>query len=857
MIQSIEDGRKEDGNRSIADKIIRRLNDLDKTIENNQGRWAWELLQNAKDSIADYENRNISVQIELNENEVEFRHNGIHFTEQDIRGLINQISSKETEENVQTKKNGRFGTGFLTTHLLSKVIQIKGVLKTKNEELYSFEFPLDREGKTTTQLIPKIENAWIKFHNSTKKIDSTHNTEDYNTSFSYKLDTSKQKEIARMGLEEFIKLIPFVLAFVPKIQRVDIIDNTLSNKTITFENNQLVTEKIIKSISQTLDSIQSEIFILTISNEKVCIASEIEKLENGYRLKSSNDIPKIFCDFPLIGTEQFNFPFVINSFYFNPLTERDGVWLKGNDDIQVQENQNLFENAVQLYSSLLKEIEDKSYFELYNIAETRIPSTNQNYFDENWYKDKIQKPLRDLVFEVKLVELENITNERKAIKDLYFPLKSYSEKVQTEIWQFTYDLFPNLVCKKNHLIGWTTLSWDKWKKLDYEVLAATLESQKSITNLEIRLKKENQEVFEWLNTFYVFLAKDETNLILFEKHSITPNQKGNFKKKSELFNDEIDDPELLNILSLLGDDWKDKLLNKKIIFGEYNPKTKKDIANKITEKLNDKIKNSDDSSEDLIKAISLLSEWFENNKELGKELFSELYRKRAELFMNTIADKDSLYKVMRSKTNLAQLSKVAEALDNDPQLLNNINKIDELSNLLEEFNLNDISELKKILLLSHKNNTNSYKLEITQDDLLSLGVATKEELEEALKDKNLAQIFNHTSTPNADMFLYAQKLISRAKKNIIEHLNNLPNYDCTDLEELANTVIGGVKKDGLLIHIVIRPSDNKEVIVYYTSEKETLDYENAELWIDNGIDMPSHLTLGKILKTTGINKIPI
>ena len=31
MIKSIEEGRKEDGNRSIADKIIKRLQDLKKT----------------------------------------------------------------------------------------------------------------------------------------------------------------------------------------------------------------------------------------------------------------------------------------------------------------------------------------------------------------------------------------------------------------------------------------------------------------------------------------------------------------------------------------------------------------------------------------------------------------------------------------------------------------------------------------------------------------------------------------------------------------------------------------------------------------------------------------------------------
>ena len=53
MIKSIEKGWKGDRNRSITDKLIKRLHDLDKTVENNQGRWAWELLQNAKGSIGE------------------------------------------------------------------------------------------------------------------------------------------------------------------------------------------------------------------------------------------------------------------------------------------------------------------------------------------------------------------------------------------------------------------------------------------------------------------------------------------------------------------------------------------------------------------------------------------------------------------------------------------------------------------------------------------------------------------------------------------------------------------------------------------------------------------------------------
>lgn len=853
MIQSIEEGRKEDGNRSIADKIIKRLHDLDKTVENNQGRWAWELLQNAKDSVADDNQRTVSIQIELHDNKVEFRHNGSHFTEQDVRGLINQISSKEIEEGHETKKTGRFGTGFLTTHLLSKIIQVKGVLETTNKEFYCFEFPLNREGSTTSQLIPKIENAWEEFHNSTKLINNTYQSDNFNSSFSYQLDTPKQKQIARIGINEFIKLIPYVLCFISKIDKVEIFDH-ISNEQICFENNLNNSEENIKSILKTVNNLKSEIHILFAKDEKVSVAIELEKTFNGYNIKNIKDIPKIFCDFPLIGTENFHFPVIINSFFFNPQTERDGVWLKG-DDIEIQENQRIFENAVNLYKSLLDEISSTTFFETYNMVESKIPITDERYFDRNWYKEKIQKPIREIILDTKIVELED-NFEKKSIRELWFPYKSYSNEVQLQIWQFIYDLFPHLVSKKNHSISWSNLVWDEEHKLTFDSLANTISKRENINKLSTQLRKENKETYYWLNSCCDFLLKEESNQNLTEKYLITPNQNGEFKKKSDLFIDEIEDETLINILILLGEDWKDKLLHKWILFGEYSSKNKKDIAVKITEMVNDKLKDISKINEDFVEAINLLSEWFEYNQELGKDLFAELYRRKAELFMNTIEDKDSLYKVMRSKTDLAKLSMVAQAIDDNPQLLYSIEKTEELSNLLREFNVTDISELKRMLLLGQGIITDN-SIEITQDILVSLGVASLEELELALKDKDLAKMYNHTSYPNVDMFIYVQKLITRTKNNIIKHLHTLPEYDCSELEELANTVIGGIKKNGLSIHIVLRPSDNGEVIVYYSSEKDTLDYANAELWIDNGINEPRHLTLGKILKTTGINKIPV
>jgi len=832
VISSIEEGRKEDGNRSIADKIIKRLHDLDLTVENNQGRWAWELLQNAKDSIAEEDDKKISVKLILNEHNIEFQHNGGHFTELDLRGLINQISSKEVEEGQQTKNTGRFGTGFLTTHLLSRRIQIKGIVQTQIEGFCHFDFLLDRQGKTTKDLAPKIENVWQAFQESIKVIGSDYNKNKFNTSFRYFLESERQLTIAKIGIKEFSKCVPFVMAFIPKIYCVEILDNLLNTNTV-FRNHQVFTDNFIVPIEKDVNGVQTEILILHATSEKVSVATQVEKIEKGYSVKSIADIPKIFCDFPLIGTEKFHFPLIVNSFYFHPQTERDGIWLKGNaENLEVMENQELFVNALALYKKLISHLEEREFFDLYNLIESRMPATNENYFDAAWYKEVIQKPLREYIVDAKIVELEENTSLKKSIKELDFPLKDYSKLIQAKIWQCLFDLYPDNVCKKEHLYSWCNKSWESWNLIDYQGIMNFLVDQKMIEKLGQCLEMDESATYDWLNSLCNFILEDETNEILFEKNSIIPNQNGHFRKKSELYNDEIENDELVRILKLLGEDWKEQLLSKKIEFGEYRSKNKIDIAAQITDKINKAPK--DDS---FIKAVSLLSEWFDNNPQLGTELFSELFSKRAELFMNTIEDKENLYKVMRSGANLREVS--------------------ELNKLLTEMNISKVSELRELL-----NSTNTEKIPncpivITQEILLSLGVTSIVELEKALTDSNLSAQFKHSSTPTVEMFEYVQNLISRSKNNVIEYLNNQPDYDTSEQEDLATTVIGGIKKQGLPIHVVVRPSDNGQVIVYYSSEKDTLDYENAELWIDNGKDKPRHLTLGKILKNTGINKIPV
>lgn len=682
MIKSIENGRKEDGNRSIADKIIKRLHDLEMTVENNHGRWAWELLQNAKDSVVE-SGRKVSVEIELSSSFVVFRHNGTHFTEKDIRGLINQISSKEVEEGEESKRTGKFGTGFLTTHLLSKIIEIEGIVETVDGDFFNFSFPLNRSGKTTTSLVPQIENTWTAFHKSTEgnQIEK-YNEYDFNTSFTYNLTTKGQKEIAQIGMNEFSELIPFVLAFIPIIESVKIIDN-INNSETSYTNSEELIHDVLLTITKTEDEEESKILLLFGKDENVAIASIVEESGNGYKIKPLKKYPKLFCDFPLIGTEDFHFPVIVNSFHFNPLMERDGVWLKGDDNPEVEENRKILEDAVTLYEELLEKITELDFYDYHNICITKMPNTNEKYFDEKWYQYNIQHVLRSKISNSKVIETENGKEIFNAIR---FPDPELKKEEREKIWKFSFDLKVNKLPAKRLIHKWAELIWKDCSVVDISDLVKDLNDKANINELSNTLETDEEKTFAWHNNCIAFIY-EIGGQFQFNYNELLPDQEGTFKRRRHVSTDDIDDETLKEIALLLGYNYYEELIHKDTYFEDsHSITTIVDIATEIS-KL---IKDDEEFDEDRILAIRKLAEWFEYNEEKGKTYFADLYRRKEKLFVDTIDDKENLYRVLKSSTPLSKLAEVAKAIENDPEILEIIDRRQKERE--EEFDRNEVGE---------------------------------------------------------------------------------------------------------------------------------------------------------------------
>lgn len=94
------------------------------------------------------------------------------------------------------------------------------------------------------------------------------------------------------------------------------------------------------------------------------------------------------------------------------------------------------------------------------------------------------------------------------------------------------------------------------------------------------------------------------------------------------------------------------------------------------------------------------------------------------------------------------------------------------------------------------------------------------------------------------------------KEAVDEYITSL-NTAPIELPYIANTIFI-IKKDGKEIFLLARPSDGGEVRIYYETEKDLLDYTmDWELWVEDGKSEPQKITFGKMIKLTGLNRIPL
>lgn len=824
-------------NRNIATKIHEELTKLRAGVDaspTTPKRWVWELIQNAKDvNIGGKVRVRIEAGLDDADAHITFQHNGGPFSAENIRFLIEQVSSKDrtNDSSGRPMTTGRFGTGFLTTHLLSERVIIKGVTEGKGFSARKFKLSLDRSGQELEDIIAAVQAAKDSLQDLDDRLPYAGYTPGaFNTAFRYQLADKTGKNVARAGLADLDICLPYTLAFVRELESVEYpnrltsleepedekVDGEVQILTVTVADPEGFAEPGVSSIA-------------VVSRGLTTIAVPVKKTANCVQiLPLAVNVPRLFCDFPLLGTEAFPFPVIINNPTFNPTEPRDGIFLNRTErpNPQIDHNKAILKEALALYLLLLDHASENDWQNLHLLAVAKIVGTELAKMDQAWYKAAILTPMRETLLRTSIVRTAANTlapiHSADGSTNIWFP-SGTSKEVRRAIWRCCKNWIPEQLPALSDIEVWHDIIWAECNKLTLDQVADFVEQDAAIERLAGEL--QGTDVHLWLMNFYVTLETDETAFqAVVAKRAIFPNQNGAFRRKADLTRDAGDiDPPLLDILKLLGDDLRDQLLDVEITTELEDLGTTdgafvvKEIAATIVEKINDRA-----AMKSIRPALSKLLLWFRENPSRARKLFPMLHDQKHLLY-------------------------------DDEQILDNIERAEELSELLSEYNVKNVAELRAVI---EKHAASSQLLPVTQQIIASLGITSVEEWTKALEDKNLAALFSHESTTTPEMFVLAQSLIRKAKKRVVDHLMQLDEYDLSEMDETALTVLAGVKKDGREVTIVVRPAYDGTVIIYYQSERDVLDFVDHELWVDTGDDV-RRITFGHILKTTDIRRFPV
>lgn len=679
-------------------------------------RWMWELLQNASDL-----GENVKVKIEIDNDKLTYSHNGKNFSLLETYNLIRPNTSKDNEITKSKSVIGQFGTGFISTHILSKIIYVKGIIEDERK-LYEFDFSLDRSERNDKDfLIQSIKDAEAELLEKHKELEEL-SADEFQTSFTYQIDntysTLNGQEIVNDGIESFKELIPYVLTFRPQLEEIEVIDQRTTEvfderttKIIwTFKRDEIESDIeeliIIKTICQKNGERIEDRLIGKIIEDETEIAFPIKEIEGEkYQLLPfPKNCPLLFCAFPMIGTSNFNFPVVINSEKFVPNRERDGIEISEYDT----QNRDRLIEAKEAYLKLLGIIEDYEWTNAFNIAKLSNPEFNESSI-KNWFMDSIFKPIKEGIHETKMVELDEslkTENKRRSLSKIYIPyadrrVNNYAD-LATDIYNFAFKTIPTILPKKEHFLNWfEILDFEIFteEKLDIETLTDRIYNYGDVDSLEkfcSEYSMDEIEAIDFIVEFVTFIINQKEEQ-LFKEHKIILNQKNIFcllkdlrldlikyKGLNEGFNEKLKDI----YFWLSNTECREELLHKEFeqinnLINKNNSYTFKELAKETDEELSNYNGNYQD--EDFLLILKDLFKWYTNcglSNDTLMKFFPYFETNKSQLYLNTKTPQELEYAF---DIEISGKSEVLAKLANSSLSTNELELIASNSELLSNF----------------------------------------------------------------------------------------------------------------------------------------------------------------------------
>lgn len=595
---TLNDARHEVLAENTAQAVHKHLDKLFQEEARFRNRWVWELLQNARDASAD---SGVDVWLVQEPTRVVFRHNGVPFTDKSIAHLIYHGSTKYDLSDSGTV--GQFGTGFLTTHLISKTVTVKGQMDDGRQ----FRFLLDRRGSNADDLKEAMGTSWEEFTQSLTD-DISNEDRDYTTEYEYPL-AREILDVVTGGIDDLIKNAAYLLAFNDRIRLLDV---KQPDRSVIIE------KKADEPLGEVAQRIHIEERVLgddpvsryvgVIARDGTSVAVEIEKLDGNWSIPQREQTPRIFVAFPLTGTRDFCLPVVINNEKFQPREDRDAIVLRPNREGK-HPNMVLMEGACDLAVRLAVLAAKESWSGAAMLARLN-PLGEWDWVDREWLGgllvERFIKPLRSEDV------MTTAAGERIAPVKGMIPL-SADATLCCALWDLLAQLngASKLIPKRDEAHVWADnlTSWEPFLPESAEKLSESLTLRKlservstwgTVAEVQKQLGRDVDPI-EWLNQLHALVSKADHSE-LFGQRPLIPNQNGDLRKITELRRDPGIDEDLKDIAKSLDMPTRDELLDRRMRlkeFAELQPKAQEEVLTAAIQRLKEKAKSEDETFRDI------------------------------------------------------------------------------------------------------------------------------------------------------------------------------------------------------------------------------------------------------------------
>ena len=671
--------------------VEKRLRELNSPSENDKKRWVWELIQNAKDTIAKDPNKNsINIRIEISKGEnnvdiVRFRHDGSPFTPDARLGLLYKYS--EDKENQES--TGRFGTGFLTTHCLSKVVTIESNMFSDAActQLCGFTVTMYRDGLIASELIEglkKMRDSEVFYHE----------TFDW-TTFTYHVTSESGRQAIKLGLENFRENIAQTMLFCKELASVVLDDNGKITTIVRKPTVYLMDGIMLSEFDISGETHQTRRFIHTSYSEydeelsKRYRATRNIRLDTAVEVDTDNNLVDIedkttfFCVLPLVGIEsQLNEPLIVNSPDFEPDQERQSLLLSGitwneEKDVITENgiNRSIYEHIFPLYKKIVNYLTTNKYGKLFYLANGLDRTKTHEKLDREWYKQNVISKYREILLQYPVAEAQDGSGYLK-LEDCII-VKEPVQENEDKVYSLLKTVYPSKLTKNNH--EWSNYLWKEGLSIwNTETLCSEIEQKSNWSNLTLT----GTDLSLWYNDFLAHVSK--YNELFLKNYALLPNMNGELLKKDQ---EDFKQGEHINsfvigLLDSLGKDVKPLLLHEEItavsLESKYNSQSYSADINKLAKAIIDDT-NESHKGRKLLPLISVVPDNTDKYKpeflDQRKEFFAickDLYQlsEATSVCDNNLlegawkeTDEWIVTNILNTLNNLGSLSKLPTGLD--------------------------------------------------------------------------------------------------------------------------------------------------------------------------------------------------